>query len=133
MPSQEEKNKAVDFPNQPQVYDWEFDSDLIEQSLTAQYGILPYAQGCIRYKDWAMLVAGLNAQTPLGQVVAVRMEQDSETIRRFSAQQKKIRAEWQKFLAQKAGGCTDAKKALENLQMAFKQMYGTGGEMNAGR
>lgn len=133
MRLQEAKTKAVDFPNQPQVYDWEFDSELIEQSLTAQYGILPYAQGCIRYKDWAMLVAGLSAQTPLGQTVAVRMEQDKEVIRRFSPQQKKIRAQWQNFLATRGVGNADMRKNLQNLQMAFKQMYGTGGGASAGQ
>lgn len=133
MQLQEAKIRAVDFPNQPQVYDWEFDSELIEQSITAQYGILPYAQGCIRYKDWAMLVAGLSTQTPLGQTVAVRMEQDKEIIRRFSPQQKKVRAEWQNFLAARAFGSDDAKKNLQNLQMAFKQMYGTGGVASAGQ
>ena len=80
-----------------------------------------------------MLVAGLSTQTPLGQTVAVRMEQDKEIIRRFSPQQKKVRAEWQNFLAARAFGSDDAKKNLQNLQMAFKQMYGTGGVASAGQ
>ena len=70
---------------------------LIEQSLAKQYGVLPSRQGDLPYSDWAKMVGGLMEDTPLGVVVSIRAERDAGTIRRFSPEQKRLRAEWAAF------------------------------------
>ena len=40
------------------------------QSVAAQYGVLPAAQGELPWAEWAVLVAGLTDETPLGRLVA---------------------------------------------------------------
>lgn len=84
------------------LYDSEFDAVLIEQSIATQYGILPGAQGELRYPEWSKLVSGLMDNTPLGRVVAVRGEMDPKIVAQMNPAQKRIRAEWRSFLASRA-------------------------------
>lgn len=79
-------------------YDIRYDAVLIEQSIAKQYGVLPSAQKELRYKDWAVLVAGLMHDTPLGQVVNIRKEKDYKKIQKFTPEQKKIYNDWQQFV-----------------------------------
>lgn len=84
------------------LYDVGFDAVLIEQSIATQYGILPGQQGELPYPEWAKLVSGLMDNTPLGRVVAVRGEKDHKAIAQMSPWQRKIRSDWQAFLASRA-------------------------------
>ncbi len=128
MPLQEAKKK-VDFNSEPTLYDIEFDADLIEKSITAQYGVLPYAQSCLPYKDWAALVSGLMPESLLGRVIGIRAEQDKSVIEQMSPHQLKIRREWQRFLnGYQLKNEEQTRQELENLQQALKQMYLAGGE-----
>ena len=79
----------------------DFDAVLIEQSIATQYGILPKDQSDLPYPEWSKLVSGLMDNTPLGRVVAVRGEEDRKIIAQMSPWQRKIRSEWQSFVASK--------------------------------
>jgi len=79
----------------------DYDRVLIEQSIAKQYGVLPSAQGDLRYSDWAKMVSGLMDDTPLGRVVGTRMEQDREILKHYTPEQRRIRSEWTQFCAQK--------------------------------
>lgn len=107
------------------LYDVQFDEKLIRQSLTAQYGILPYMQDNLPYRDWCSLVEGLSSDSPLGKVIAIRAETDRQQIEQMTPAQKKIRQEWSRFLSQTAtrGNEQDQKKQMEQLQQALKTMY----------
>ena len=80
-----------------------------------QYSILPQDQGELAHPEWSKLVSGLMDNTPLGRVVEVRGEKDRKVISQMSPWQRKIRSEWQAFIASKA-----VKKPREELmaQMA---------------
>lgn len=108
------------------VYDLEFDRVLIEQSIAKQYGILPSAQEDLPYTDWAKLVGGLMEDTPLGQVVAIRREKDYSVIRRFSPEQRRIRADWAAFKLRHAAPAITAsqRQQLDIMQRAFADAYG---------
>lgn len=82
-------------------YDVDYDRVLIEQSIAKQYGVLPSAQGDLKYADWAKMVSGLMDDTPLGRVVGTRMEQDKEILKHYTPEQRRIRSEWTQFCAQK--------------------------------
>ena len=108
-------------------YDLDFDADLIAQSLAAQYGVLPSAQGELSFADWSQLVAGIMDNTPLGRVVSVRMEKDPKIIAGFDSSQRRLRSEWLAFRArrQKDGGEDQPAFAqLRELQNALASMFG---------
>lgn len=84
------------------LYDVAFDAVLIEQSIATQYGILPGEQGELSYHEWSKLVSGLMDNTPLGRAVAVRGEKDQKIIAQMSPWQRKLRSDWQAFLASRS-------------------------------
>lgn len=100
MPSDFRTKVRSDYQNA--LYDVDFDAVLIEQSIATQYSILPQEQAVLPYAEWSKLVSGLMDNTPLGRVVAVRGEKDPKIIAQMSPWQRRIRSEWQSFLASKA-------------------------------
>lgn len=106
-------------------YDTEFDSALIEQSIAKQYHILPSEQQELHYADYKQLLAGLMEDTPLGQTVLIRREDDKERLRHFTKAEHRIRNEWREFIA--AGKRKDpAALAAEmsRLENMFRKMFG---------
>lgn len=53
----------------------------------------------ISVSEYRKLLVGIMGDTPLGEIVRIRSETDRETIDRMTKQEKKIRADWQKFRA----------------------------------
>lgn len=64
------------------------------------------------WKEFCSLLSGIMPDTPLGQVVSIRSEQDKNIIKNFTPSQKKIRQEWQKRIAQE--------KRSENIEQELK-------------
>lgn len=101
---------------------------LIEQSIATQYGILPQDQGELSYPEWSKLVSGLMDNTPLGRVVAVRGEQDRKMIAQMSSWQRKIRSEWQAFVATKAAKRPESelRAQMASLEKMLAKAFGGG-------
>lgn len=102
---------------------------LIEQSIAAQYGVLPAAQGELPWEEWAELVSGLMDNTPLGRVVAVRAERDPKAVAKMPPWQKRIRSEWRRFQAQQAVRTADPaqlRREMLSLQNAMAKLFGGG-------
>lgn len=110
------------------LYDMEFDAVLIEQSIATQYGILPKDQAELPYDEWAKLVSGLMDNTPLGKVVETRGETDQKVIAQMNSWQRKIRADWQAFLAEKAKRQPrqDLMAQMAALEAMFANAFGGG-------
>lgn len=82
-------------PNQEKgFYDLIGDWELIEASFAQQYGIRLRREDDMSWDEFTTLLCGINGDTPLGRIVSIRAETDPETIKRFSASEKKIRNEW---------------------------------------
>lgn len=114
-------------PEEPDLYDPDFDALLIEQSIATQYGILPAVQGELPYPEWAKLVGGLMDDTPLGRVVAVRAENDQKVIARMSPWQRRIRARWSAHLARQAMTRTrpeTLRAEMAALERAMAKLFG---------
>lgn len=99
---------------------------LIEQSIATQYGILPQEQGELPYSEWSKLVSGLMENTPLGKVVETRGESDPKVIARMNPWQRRIRAEWQSFLASKAAkrSRTELAAQMADLEAMLAKAFG---------
>lgn len=113
---------------------------MIEQSIATQYGILPGAQGDLPWPEWAKLVSGLLDSTPLGRVVAVRAEEDRQVIARMTPWQKRIRSQWQNFLARRQVRTADPaqlRRQMAALEKTMANLFGggshAGSKRNAGR
>ena len=69
------------------------DYDLIEASFLSQYGIrLKTAE--LDFDEFLNLTSCLMPDTPLGQIVAIRSETDTEIISNFTDAQREVRNSW---------------------------------------
>lgn len=69
------------------------------------------------------MLAGLNSETPLGQIVSIRAETDPDTIKYFSKDQKRIRNDYQRKMA-KQRPQKEVDDAIESFRKAFIRLAG---------
>lgn len=116
-----------DFKNQSNSenwYDLEEDWELIASSLKTQYGYSIRKE--INNMSWAELssdISGLMGDTPLGNIVQIRSEDDKERLKNFTQDQKNIRWKYRMKMAQNVDQ-EEFKKVITDLQKAFKEMAG---------
>lgn len=98
---------------------------MIEQSIAKQYHILPSEQGDLSYSDWSKLVSGLMHDTPLGQVVAIRSEDDKDVLKKMTPEQRAVRSEWFAFRASHTQySDEDMRGQSEQLEKMIASMFG---------
>ena len=116
-----------DFKNQSNRelwYDLEEDWELIASSLKTQYGYSIRKE--INTMSWAELcsdISGLMGETPLGNIVQIRSEDDKERLKHFTQEQKNIRWKYRNKMAQNMDK-EELKKVITDLQKMFKEMAG---------
>ena len=116
-----------DFKNQSNRelwYDMEEDWELIASSLKTQYGYSIRKE--INSMSWAELcndISGLMGETPLGNIVQIRSEDDKERLKYFTQEQKNIRWKYRTKIAQNMNK-EEFKKVITDLQKMFKEMAG---------
>ncbi len=122
MSSVKLRRKRISFAANSEIwYDPEHDRDLIVQSIAKQYGILPSAQEELPYGEWAVLVSGIMEDTPLGQTVLIRKEEDRNRLKNFTKYEHRIRNEWRSFISQQK---TERDKMRpEEYAVNFEKMF----------
>ena len=120
----------TDFKNKSSInydeywYDIFQDWDLIEASFLQQYGIR-LRQTDLTYDEFSIYLAGLLPDTPLGNIVQIRSENNRDTLKHFTSQQKKIRNEWRSYVTELASQDEEyVKRKTEQLAKAFEQAFG---------
>lgn len=90
-----------------------------------QYGIRLRAEPDMSWDEFCTLLAGIMPETPLGQIVQIRSENDREKLKNFSPEQRRIRNEWRtRELKQAQWSEEDARKAVQEFQNIIKQAFG---------
>ena len=75
-------------------YDLFEDWELIEASFLTQYGIRLRLVDDMSWNEFCTLLSGIMTETPLGQIVSIRAEEDKDILNNFTEEQHKIRNEW---------------------------------------
>lgn len=118
------KNDFKNQSNSEAWYDFEEDWELIASSLKTQYGYSIRKE--IETMSWAELssdISGLMGDTPLGNIVQIRSEDDRERLKNFTQDQKNIRWKYRMKMAQNVDQ-EEVKKVISDLQRTFKKMAG---------
>ena len=75
------------------------------------------------WDEFCTLVSGLLPETPLGQIISIRSENDKEMLKHFTKDQHRIRNEWRTRIHQKALDNPSSNRANKGfpggMQMAF--------------
>lgn len=106
-------------------YDLYEDWDLIEASFAQQYGIRLRHEPYMPWSEFSALLTGLNHETPLGQMISIRSEDDKDMLKNFSAKEKKLRNEWRSKEAKRLikDNPDIIESQLSGLQSALKAAY----------
>lgn len=105
-------------------YDLYEDWGLIEASFTAQYGIRLRGEGDMSWSEFSTLLAGIMPETPLGQVISIRSENDKDTLKNFNSAQHKIRNDWRNRMNKTVAlDKNEAVKQISNFQQAMKAVF----------
>ena len=84
--------------------------------------------------DWGefcSLLAGINGETALGNIVRIRSEKNVKTIKNFSPEEKRIRNEWLSRKAKQVNvNSDDYKMAMEGFKNMFKSLEGKEAKKN---
>ena len=112
--------------NNDVYYDLFDDWGLIESSFLQQYGIrLRTELSSFDWGEFCNLLAGINGDTALGNIVRIRSEKDFKKIKEFSLEEKRIRNEWLKKNAKQISQDSEEyKNALESIKSFFKNLGG---------
>ena len=70
------------------------------------------------WREFSYLLSGLSGETPLGRIVSIRAENDPDTLKEFTPEQRRIRNDYRKKIAK---GRTD--KEVANAMEQFKQAF----------
>lgn len=124
MKSRRRKRTPFPSPNSEVWYDLEHDAELITQSVAKQYKLLPSEQEKIHYSEWLLLVGGLMEDTPLGQIVLIRREQDRDRIKRFTPYEMRIHNEWRSFRTKKLLANAKPEDFSKQFEKMFSAMFG---------
>jgi len=76
--------------------------------------------------EFCTLLAGIMHDTPLGQVISIRSENDKDVLKNFTKEQHKIRNEWRNRNTRRLA-MMDKKEAERQIQMfqeACKKAFG---------
>ncbi len=87
--------------------------------------MLPSAQEDLSWADWSQLVAGLMEDTPLGRIVAIRLEDDPEVLQRYTPEQRRIRNAWRQRQAKQLRPADEKviKAQMAQLQQALRAAF----------
>ena len=107
--------------NEP-YYDLNDDWSLIVSSFQTQYGIrLSSDLPDMGWLEFSYMLEGLSGGTPLGRIIAIRAENDPETLKGFTPAERRIRDEYRKKMAMQKSD-KEVARAIEGFRQAFIQM-----------
>lgn len=109
----------------PNWYDFYDDWDLIESSITQQYGIrLRNEINTISWSEVKMLISGLLPDTPLGKVIQIRSENNKDVLKTYTPEMHKIRNDWRNRLAKDKLKDEDAlNRTFENMEKMLEVLF----------
>ena len=77
----------------------------------------------VTWAEFVALLSGLDPNTALGRVVAIRAEEDKDMLKAFTSEQRKIRSEYRRKAAKKVSQ-EEMVQILESYKQAFIRMAG---------
>jgi hypothetical protein len=75
----------------------DFDEEIIAASIFKTYHIPKSEQDDMLQEDYNSALAGIDGDTPLGNIVRIRSEKDPKKIEKMSTWEKEQRLKWQEF------------------------------------
>ena len=78
----------------------------------------------MKWSEFKSFLIGIDIKSPLGRIVAIRSEDDADTLKHFTKDQHRIRNEWRNRKAKEMTE-EDVSLFLEQMKQAFLAMAGS--------
>ena len=75
------------------------------------------------WSEFCTLLAGIMPETPLGQVVSIRSENDKEVLKSFTKEQHRIRNEWRRRRTKAVALNKDEAKTIKNIPGSYEKAF----------
>lgn len=75
----------------------------------------------MKWTEFASLLSGIGADSPLGRLIQIRLEDDKEVLKHYTSSQRKIRSQWRSKRA-KTVSKEDLDSFLNNMKNIFLSM-----------
>ena len=103
-------------------YDLDDDWSLIVASFQSQYGIrLSRELVGMSWREFSYMLNGITGDTPLGNIVRIRAENDPNAIKEFTPEEKRIRNEYRRKMARQKPQ-KEVTSVIEQFRQAFINM-----------
>lgn len=80
----------------------------------------------MHFCEWLLLVGGIMEDTPLGQTVLIRKENNRDRLKNFTQHEHRIRNQWREFRAGQKKLKMSPKEMTEYWENMFAKMFSQG-------
>ncbi|ERK31927.1 hypothetical protein CINTURNW_1037 [Clostridium intestinale URNW] len=88
-----------------------------------QYNIRLRSETEMSWSEFTTLLKGIMPETPLGQIVSIRAEENKDMLQNFTQEQHKIRNEWREKQLEDMT-VEETEEQMQELQELFAKMFG---------
>lgn len=81
----------------------------------------------MEYREFLILLSGIMPETPLGKIIQIRSEADSDVLKHYTPEQKQIRDNWlekQRIIKMKSMTEEERQEDIRKIQEIFAQAFG---------
>lgn len=106
-------------------YDIFEDWDLIEASFAMQYpskDLFAVGDDDMEWREFVTLLSGIMPETPLGQIIKIRSEDDDDILQHFTPEQHRIRNIWRNRQMQQVLKQSNKNEVMKQMKAMFKSM-----------
>ncbi len=76
----------------------------------------------MEWREFVTLLSGIVSETPLGQIIKIRAEDDEDILEHFSTEQHRIRNEWRNRQLQETMEMMNKEEVMMQMKAMFKSM-----------
>lgn len=75
------------------------------------------------FHEFCTLLSGIMPESPLGNIISIRSEEDKDTLKHFSDAQHQIRNEWRDRQTKKLIASTNKEEVMDEVKNLFKSWF----------
>lgn len=76
----------------------------------------------MEWREFVTLLSGIMPETPLGQIIKIRAEDDDDILEHFTSEQHRIRNEWRNHQLQETMKQMSKEEVMMQMKAMFKSM-----------
>lgn len=84
--------------------------------------LFAFGEADMEWREFVTLLSGIMPETPLGQIIKIRAEDDDDILQHFTDEQHRIRNEWRNRQLQETIKQSNKNEVMKQMKAMFKSM-----------